>query len=82
MPNLKSNHREQMVYKKYTDLGYEVLTKGYPDFCFFKEDEVIFVEVKKKKHVKGKKAGLSEHQQKMIRIFKSLGLDVRIEYVE
>jgi len=82
MPNLKSNHREQLVYKKYTDLGYECLTKGYPDFCFYNGDKVIFVEVKKKEQMYTMKKGLAKHQQKMINIFKGLGLDVRIEYIE
>lgn len=82
MPNLKNNYREQIVYKEYTDLGYECLTKGYPDFCFFNGDKVIFVEVKRKPITNTKKKGLSRHQQKMINILRGLGLDVRIEYVE
>ena len=48
MPNLKTNKREISVCKKYTELGYEYLSRGYPDFCFYNDNEIIFVEVKRK----------------------------------
>jgi hypothetical protein len=82
MPNLKSNVCEKIVYEKYKQLGYECLTKGYPDFCFFNDKEVIFIEVKPKQKRLTKKMGLSKHQRKMIEIFKRLGLNIRVEYVE
>lgn len=81
MPNLKNNKRELSVYQKYKQLGYNCLTKGYPDFCFFNNNEVIFVEVKRLQIKPSKKMGLSAHQRKMIELFKRLGLTVRIEYV-
>lgn len=81
MPNLKSNKREIQILEKYKNLGYDFLTKGYPDFCFFKENEILFVEVKRKQIKKTIKAGLSKHQRKMIDIFKKLGLNVIIEYL-
>ena len=81
MPNLKSNVREIAVLEKYKKLGYDYLTKGYPDFCFYNDEEVIFVEVKRKQKRKTAKMGLSIHQRKMIDIFKRLGLKVSIEYV-
>ena len=81
MPNLKTNKREQSVFKKYTELGYNCLTKGYPDFCFYKDKEVVFVEVKRKQKKPSSQMGLSKHQRKMIDIFIQLGLDVRIEYI-
>ena len=81
MPNLKSNHREISIFEKYIDLGYECLTKGYPDFCFFNDKEVIFIEVKRKQKRPSKKMGLSQHQNKMIEIFKRLGLNVSVVYV-
>ena len=81
MPNLKSNKREIAVYEKYKQLGYDCLTKGYPDFCFFNENEVIFIEVKRKQIKPSKKMGLSAHQTKMIELFKRLGLNVKVEYV-
>jgi len=64
MPNLKSNIREKSVYEKYKNLGYDVLTKGYPDFCFFNDNEVIFIEVKRRQKRTSKKMGLSLHQKK------------------
>jgi hypothetical protein len=82
MPNLKSNRREIAVYNKYKDLGYDCLTKGYPDFCFFNDDEVIFIEVKKGQKHPSKKMGLSSHQSKMIELFMRLGLNVSVEYVD
>ena len=81
MPNLKNNYREISVFEKYADLGYECLTKGYPDFCFFNDKEVIFIEVKRKQKRASKKMGLSQHQNKMIGIFKRLGLNVSVVYV-
>ena len=81
MPNLKSNKREIAILKKYIDLGYNYLTKGYPDFCFYNDKKIIFVEVKKKQKRKTPKMGLSVHQEKMIEIFKRLGINVIIEYI-
>jgi hypothetical protein len=81
MPNLKNNKREISIYKKYINQGYECLTKGYPDFCFFNDNEVIFIEVKRKQKRPSQKMGLSKYQVKMIDIFKRLGLNVSIEYV-
>ena len=82
MPNIKDNHRERAVYEKYRSKGYECLTKGYPDFCFFNDEEVIFIEVKRKQKRVSDKMGLSNHQRRMIDIFKRLGLNVKIEYVQ
>ena len=82
MPNLKNNRREIAVLKKYKELGYNYLTKGYPDFCFYNNEKVIFVEVKRKQKRPTSKTGLSKQQRTMIEIFKKLGLDVKIEYVE
>ena len=82
MPNLKNNHREIAVLKKYQSKGYDFLCKGYPDFCFFNDNEVIFVEVKRKQKRPSKKMGLSSQQSKMISLFKRLGLNVSVEYVD
>jgi len=81
MPNLKSNKREIEIYEKYKKLGYDCLTKGYPDFCFFNDNEILFIEVKKKQKRITKKMGLSAHQNKMIELFKRLGLNVSVVYV-
>jgi len=81
MANLKTNKKEQSVFKKYTESGYDCLTKGYPDFCFYNDKEVIFIEVKPKQKRPSPKMGLSQHQRKMINLFIRLGLNVKVEYV-
>jgi hypothetical protein len=82
MPNLKSNKREIQVYNKAVLEGWEVLTKGYPDFLLYKEKEnkVLFIEVKRKCKNTVKK-GLSSHQSRMISILKRIGLQVEIIYI-
>ena len=82
MPNLKNNKSEIAVYRKYKEQGYNCLSKGYPDFCFYNDTEVIFVEVKRKQKRITKQMGLSQYQRKMIDIFKRLELNVLVEYVE
>lgn len=82
MPNLKNNKREIAVRDRYLNQGYECLTKGYPDFCFVRGNEVIFVEVKRKLKYPTSKMGLSKQQRRMIDILKQLGLEVRVEYVD
>lgn len=64
---------------QYKRLGYEYLTKGYPDFCFYNDKEIIFVEVKVKCDTP--KRGLSIHQKKMHEIFRRLGIEVKVIYV-
>jgi uncharacterized protein (DUF3820 family) len=81
MPNLKSNTREIFIKRQYADLGFNCLSKGYPDFCFYNDNEVIFVEVKPDTYKKSKNRGLSNQQKEMINIFKRLGLNVKVEYV-
>jgi len=82
MPNLKTNRREKFIWDKYINMGYSGITKGYPDFCFYNDKEVLFIEVKRKQKRPSVKMGLSRHQREMISIFKRLGLNVRVEYVE
>ena len=84
MPNLKSNKREIAIYQKYKNLGYECLKKGWPDFCFFKDNgifEVVFVEVKRVQRKETLKSGFSKHQKRMIEILKKLNLKVIVERV-
>lgn len=81
MPNLRSNKREISIWNEYTSRGYKGLTKGYPDFCFYNDNEVIFIEVKRKQKRVTKKMGLSKHQTEMISVFKRLGLSVKVVYV-
>jgi hypothetical protein len=78
---LGNNKCEKIVYDKYTKAGYKCLKRGWPDFCFYNDDNIIFVEVKKMRHSKSKGTGLSQYQAEMIDIFTRLGINVYIEYV-
>jgi len=75
------NKIELMVVEKYRDLGYDCLKRGWPDFCFYNGDDVVFVEVKRTTEKITPKQGLNSYQVKMIDILRKLGLDVRVEYV-
>lgn len=54
--------------------GYEIYSKGYPDYILIKNGKVIFVECKKPQMIKTKKGGYSKHQIEMRKIFRGLGL--------
>jgi hypothetical protein len=60
--------------------GYHCLKRGWPDFCFFNDKEVFFVEVKNDSEKELTTGGLNKYQSEMIGIFKRLGLNVRVEY--
>lgn len=77
----RANARERSVIQQYALDGYECLTKGYPDMCFFNENEVVFVEVKRKQKRPSTKMGLSPHQRKMHEIFARLGFTIKVVYV-
>ena len=77
----KKNKRENAVIEKYVKQGYSFITKGYPDICFYKDNDIFFIEVKRKQIRPSTKMGLSIHQRKMHKIFHRLGLNLKIEYV-
>jgi hypothetical protein len=58
--------------------GYHIYSKGYPDYVIVKGNEVIFVECKRPMIRETYKMGFSKHQVNMIKILKSLGLNVKI----
>lgn len=76
-----SNGAEQIIINKYTKLGYSCIKRGYPDFCFYNDKEIFFVEVKNEVEKSLKTKGLNKYQVKMIDLFKRLGLSVTVEYV-
>ena len=78
----RKNKREASIISQLTKQGYSVLTKGYPDITAYNETEVIFIEVKKKQKRKSAEMRLSLHQRKMHKIFKRLGLNIKVIYVE
>lgn len=65
MPS-KTNKREA------EKLGWLVLDKGWPDYLFWKEDKVIFVEVKSNTDT------IKKHQKQIHKILKKLGLKVEV----
>ena len=77
----RNNTRERNIINKYKSLGFDYVTKGYPDICFFKDDQILFVEVKRKLKKPSLKMGLSPHQRKLHEIFKRLGIEIIIEYI-
>lgn len=80
---LKENRRERQIQEEMIDAGYEVLSKGWPDFLCYrpKDGKVVFLEVKRKQIRPSKKMGLSKHQKRVHEILMALGLDVRVVYV-
>lgn len=79
---LKKNLRERKFQIEASQDGWEILTKGYPDFLLYKEqtNEALFVEIKRK--TKKNNTGLSRHQKRMIEILKNIGLNVRVIYID
>jgi len=79
-PPRTKNSRELSIVTKYMEQGYHCLKRGWPDFCFFNDKEVFFVEVKNDSEKELTTGGLNKYQSEMIGIFKRLGLNVRVEY--
>ena len=79
------NRREKIVYDKSIEEGWEVLSRGYPDFILYKEktNEAIFVEVKSEQARRKKIAGgeLSKEQTRMHEILKNLGFITTIVHI-
>jgi hypothetical protein len=81
---LKKNKRERAFQEEAILDGYEVLSKGWPDFLLYKQltNKAVFVEVKRKQKHVTLKMGLSKHQQRVHEILKNLGLNVKTIYIE
>jgi len=81
---LKKNTRERKIQLNALNDGWEVLSKGWPDFMLYKEktNEVKFIEVKRSKTKNSINNGLSKHQKRMHKIFECLGFAVEILYVD
>ncbi len=59
--------------------GYEVLRRGWPDFCLVKGEEVIFVEVKSLEHGGDSPAArLTPDQVRMCKVLQRMGMLVYI----
>jgi hypothetical protein len=78
---LCKNRREREVLERFESQGFKALKKGWPDFLFYKDGEIVMVEVKKKQRRRTEKMGLSTHQQEMRRIL-SQYFTYHVEYVE
>ena len=84
MVKLKKNKRERLFQEAAIEGGYEILSRGWPDFLCYKESEnyAVFVEIKRKSHSKTGKVGLTKFQKRMHVILKKLGLKVRTVYID
>lgn len=71
MPSI-FNKTENRCWKKSLKKGYEVLHKGWPDFCLVRGDEIVFVECKNERMKEGRD-GLSSDQRRMKTILESKG---------
>ena len=74
----KRNENEEAVRLWFRKKRYKTLSRGWPDFVFFKNKgegkiEAIFVEVKRSDQTM-----IKPHQNIMKKIFEKLGLDVRV----
>lgn len=81
---LKSNKRERKVQQEYLKKGYEVYSRGWPDFLMYhqEKDELVLIEVKRKQKRPTQKMGLSKYQQRVIEILRHKGIKVEVVYVE
>lgn len=73
----KNSLIEMRFRKEAEEKGYKVISKGYPDYIIYKDNEIIFVECKRPLIRRTKQNGFSRHQLKMFEILKSLNLNVK-----
>lgn len=78
----KCNPRERQFQEDMLAQGFEVYSRGWPDFLVYdrKRNKVKFVEIKRKQKP-SPKMGLSIHQKTMIEILRGIGLDVSVQYL-
>lgn len=68
---------ELVVYKKYENLGYDVIKSGIPDLLLLKDGKIEFVEVKTEHNKQ-----LNENQNRTIKLLEKHGFPVRVEVIE
>lgn len=66
---------EDLIKQRYEDNGWETFRNGWPDFAFYRNGEIVFVEVK------GPTDALSKKQLEMHTLLRALGIEVRVEHV-
>jgi len=83
MGKLKKNRRERQFQIEMIKNGYEVLSKGWPDFLCYNNitRNIIAVEIKRK-YEPTKKKGLSVHQKRTHEILRKAGLQVEVKYIQ
>ena len=81
---LKANKREKQFQKEMLEQGFEVFSRGWPDFLVYdrENNKAKFVEIKRKQKRPSEKMGLSQHQRNVLEILKNIGLGVEIRYIE
>ena len=80
------NRRESVVFNRAVEDGWEVLTRGWPDFLLYKQktNEAMFIEVKavstryEKKHDRPMGGIPTKSQKKMHSVLRNLGLTVKV----
>lgn len=80
---IKKNRREREIQERAIKAGWEILSKGWPDFLVYKEEtnEAIFLEVKRKCK-NPQQTGLSKHQKRVHQILRNLGLNVKVVFID
>ena len=64
------NEAEKKLFETLTEDGWEILTRGWPDFACFKDDKLMLIEVKAlRSH------SLKKEQHRILVTFAKLGLD-------
>lgn len=76
----KNSETERQFRLEAAARGFEILHKGYPDYCLVKDGQAFFVEVKKPSMVNGPKKGMSKHQKRMQEVLKENGLFCEVYY--
>lgn len=74
----KNSRTEAKFREEAMKRGWAIFSKGYPDYVIKKDNEVIFVECKKKQLRNTKKMGFSKHQLQMKAVLESLGLKYKV----
>lgn len=76
----KSNKHEEAVRQYFHSYGFKSLSRGWPDFVFFKQradgkNEVVFVEVKPPEG-----RTIKRHQDAIKQLLEELGADYRVAF--
>lgn len=74
----KNSRTETQFREEAEKRGFEIFSKGWPDYIIRKNGKLIFVECKRPLVRQTKKQGFSKHQLQIKTILQSLGADYRV----